>query len=122
MCLALSFVSPLMAALQTIPSCVMGGVCLTLYGFIAVSGLKMFKDLDLNDNKNLFVVSAILISGIGGLAIHIPYAIAETGEITNTIQITSIATALIIGILTNWILTKVEKSKFGTEKEETANK
>jgi uracil permease len=102
-----------MAVLQTIPSCVMGGVCLTLYGFIAVSGLKMFKNLDLDDNKNLFVVASILISGIGGLAIQIPYAIAENGEITNTIQITSIATALIIGIVTNTILTKIDKSKFG---------
>ena len=116
MCIVLSFISPIMAVLQTIPSCVMGGVCLTLYGFIAVSGLKMFKNLDLDDNKNLFVVASILISGIGGLAIQIPYAIAETGEITNTIQITSIATALIIGIVTNAILTKVEKSKLGKEK------
>ncbi len=116
MCIVLSFISPIMAVLQTIPSCVMGGVCLTLYGFIAVSGLKMFKNLDLDDNKNLFVVASILISGIGGLSIQIPYAIAETGEITNTIQITSIATALIIGIVTNAILTKVEKSKLGKEK------
>lgn len=119
MCIILSFISPIMVILQTIPSCVMGGVCLTLYGFIAVSGLKMFKDLDLNDNKNLFVVASILISGIGGLAIRIPYAIAETGEITNTIQITSIATALIIGIVTNAILTKVENSKLGVEKAES---
>ncbi len=111
MCIILSFVSPVMALLQTIPSCVMGGVCLTLYGFIAVSGLKMFKDLDLGENKNLFVVASILISGIGGLAIKIPYAIAENGAITNVIQITSIATALIIGILTNAILTKVERIK-----------
>ncbi len=117
MCMALSFISPIMVILQTIPSCVMGGVCLTLYGFIAVSGLKMFKDIDLNDNKNLFVVASILISGIGGLTIKIPYAIAENGEITNTIQITSIATALIIGIITNAILTKVEKSKLGKENE-----
>ncbi|MBQ7956801.1 MAG: uracil-xanthine permease [Clostridia bacterium] len=108
MCIVLSFISPLMAILQTIPSCVMGGVCLTLYGFIAVSGLKMFKDLDLNENKNLFVVASILISGIGGLVIQIPYAIAADGTITNTIQITSIATALIIGIITNAILTRVE--------------
>ncbi len=115
MCIILSFISPVMVVLQTIPSCVMGGVCLTLYGFIAVSGLKMFKNLDLEDNKNLFVVASILISGIGGLSIQIPYQIAKTGEITNTIQITSIATALIIGILTNAILTKVEKSKLGTE-------
>lgn len=116
MCIALSFISPITAVLQTIPSCVMGGVCLTLYGFIAVSGLKMFKDLDLNDNKNLFVVASILISGIGGLAIKIPYELAETGEIAKTIQITSIATALIIGIITNAVLTKVEKSKYGKEK------
>lgn len=115
MCIMLSFISPVMVVLQTIPSCVMGGVCLTLYGFIAVSGLKMFKNLDLEDNKNLFVVASILISGIGGLSIQIPYQIAKTGEITNTIQITSIATALIIGIITNAVLTKVEKSKLGTE-------
>ncbi len=116
MCIALSFISPIMTVLQTIPSCVMGGVCLTLYGFIAISGLKMFKDIDLSDNKNMFVVAAILISGIGGLTIRIPYEIAETGEITNVIQITSIATALIIGIITNAILTKVNSGKLGTEK------
>ena len=110
MCIGLSFISPIMAILQTIPSCVMGGVCLTLYGFIAVSGLKMFKNLDLDNNKNLFVVASILISGIGGLTIQIPYSITEAGEITGVIQITAIATALIIGIVTNAILTKVEKS------------
>ena len=115
MCIILSFISPIMALLQTIPSCVMGGVCLTLYGFIAVSGLKMFKDLDLNENKNLFVVASILISGIGGLTIQIPYAVAENGAVSKTIQITAIATALIIGIVTNAILTKVENSKYGKE-------
>lgn len=118
MCIILSFISPLMAILQTIPSCVMGGVCLTLYGFIAVSGLKMFKNLDLENSKNLFVVAAILISGIGGLSIQIPYAIAETGEITGVIKITSIATALIIGIVTNTVLTKIQNGKLGMESED----
>ena len=117
MCIILAFISPVMALLQTIPSCVMGGVCLTLYGFIAVSGLKMFKHLDLGDNKNLFVVSAIFISGIGGLTIQIPYAIAENGLITNSITITSIATALIVGIFTNFILTKIENSKLSVDPE-----
>ena len=120
MCIVLSFISPVMALLQTIPSCVMGGVCLTLYGFIAVSGLKMFKDLDLNDNKNLFVVAAILIAGIGGLTVQIPYALADNGAVAKTIQVTSIATALILGIVTNAILTKVEKSKLGEESEAEA--
>ncbi len=118
MCIILSFIKPVMVILQTIPSCVMGGVCLTLYGFIAVSGLKMFKDLDLGDNKNLFVVASILISGIGGLTIQIPYMFADNGAVAATIQITSIATALIIGIVTNAILSKVEKSKSGVAKEE----
>ncbi len=118
MCIILSFIKPVMVILQTIPSCVMGGVCLTLYGFIAVSGLKMFKDLDLGDNKNLFVVASILISGIGGLTIQIPYAFADNGAVAATIQITSIATALIIGIITNAILTKVEKGKAGVASKE----
>ncbi len=118
MCIVLSFISPIMVVLQTIPSCVMGGVCLTLYGFIAVSGLKMFKNLDLGDNKNLFVVSAILISGIGGLSIQIPYAFGDDGAVTAAIQITSIATALILGIVTNAVLTKVEKSRLGQNTDE----
>lgn len=113
MCIVISFISPLMALLQTIPSCVMGGVCLTLYGFIAVSGLKMFKDLDLGDNKNLFVVSAILIAGIGGLTIQIPYALDGMGQVTKTIQITAIASALILGIVTNAILSRLEKKQGG---------
>lgn len=122
MCILLSFISPIMTILQTIPSCVMGGVCLTLYGFIAVSGLKMFKELDLNDNKNLFVVAAILITGIGGLTIQIPYALADNGAVAKTIQVTAIATALILGIVTNTVLTKIEKSKLGQEKNQTDEK
>lgn len=95
-----SFFSPFVAFINTIPSCVMGGVCIALYGFIAVSGLKMFKDVDLGENKNLFVVSVILTSGIGGLALNF-------GKIT----VTSIATALILGILTNLMLSGKQKKE-----------
>lgn len=109
MLILLAFLAPITSFLRTIPSCVMGGVCLTLYGFIAVSGLKMFKFLDLSDNKNLFTVSAILIAGIGGLAIKIPYQINGEGVIVNTIQITSIATALLLGIVTYLVCNKIEK-------------
>ncbi len=111
MCIILSFLSPITAVLRTIPSCVMGGVCLTLYGFIAISGIKMFQGLDFNNNRIMFVVASILISGIGGLTIQIPYALAENGAVDKTIQITSIATALIIGIVTNTVLTKIENGK-----------
>ena len=109
MLIVLAFLSPLTAALRTIPNCVMGGVCLTLYGFIAVSGFKMFQKVDLNKSKNLFIVAAILISGIGGLSLQIPYAVANNGAVTNTITITSIATALILGIITMVVCNAIEK-------------
>ncbi len=78
----------------------MGGVCVTLYGFIAVSGLKMIQDVDLGENKNLFVVAVILICGIGGLTVSF-------GQVT----LTSIACALILGIITNLILGKAKTAK-----------
>ena len=95
-----SFIAPFVTFLATIPNCVMGGVCVALYGFIAVSGLKMIQKTDLEDNRNLFTVSVILICGIGGLAVNF-------GAVT----ITEVACALILGIITNVIL------GFGRKKE-----
>jgi len=89
----LAFFSPFVSFVNTIPNCVMGGVCIALYGFIAVSGLRMFKEVDLNKNRNLFVVSVILITGVGGLSLNF-----------GKIEITEIAAALILGILTNVLL------------------
>lgn len=96
--LFISCISPFVAFVNSIPSCVMGGVCMALYGFIAVSGLKMIKNVDLEQNRNLFVVSVILIAGIGGLSLTF-------GQVT----ITNIATALILGILTNLMLSKAKE-------------
>ncbi len=96
----ISFLSPFVAFLDSIPGCVMGGVCITLYGFIAVSGLKMIQKVNLEDNANLFTTSVILITGIGGMAMKI-------GKVT----ITAIACALILGILTNFLLNKFKKDK-----------
>ncbi len=90
MAIVVSFFGPFVTFLASIPNCVMGGVCITLYGFIAVSGLKMIQSVDLGDNKNLFVVAVILICGIGGMSISF-------GNVT----ITEIACALILGIVTN---------------------
>ncbi len=94
-CIIFSFITPLIAFIDSIPACVMGGVCMALYGFIAVSGLKMLQTVDLNKNKNLFVASVILIAGIGGLQVTF-------GAVT----LTPIATALILGILANTLLAK----------------
>ncbi len=93
-----SFFGPLVTFLSTIPSCVMGGVCITLYGFIAVSGLKMLQPVDLNDNRNLFTASVILIAGIGGMTLKI-------GEVV----LTEVACALILGIIVNRIVSKLPK-------------
>ena len=93
MALVAAFVAPFTTFLATIPSCVMGGVCIALYGFIAVSGLKMIQQVDLGDNRNLFVVSVILICGVGGMSVSF-------GKVT----ITEVACALILGILANVML------------------
>ena len=98
MAMVISFFGPFATFLATIPGCVMGGVCMTLYGFIAVSGLKMIQDVDLNNNKNLFVVCVILIAGVGGLSISF-------GKIT----LTSVACALLLGIITNVALSSSKK-------------
>ena len=94
----LSFFNPFVQFVNTIPTCVVGGICIALYGFIAVSGLKMLQTVDLGDNKNLFVVSAILVPGIGGLILDF-----------GALQITSIAAALILGIITNVLLPNKKK-------------
>lgn len=99
-----SFIGPFVAFLSSIPQCVMGGVCVALYGFIAVSGLKMVQKVDLGDNRNLFTVSVILITGVGGMAL-------QFGKVT----VTAIATALILGILTNLLVNIKSKKKDGDE-------
>ncbi len=97
LCIIFSLISPLVAFLETIPSCVMGGVCIALYGFIAVSGFKMFQKVDLNKNRNLFVASVIFITGVGGMVVSF-----------GAVQIRTVACALILGILTNLMLGKEE--------------
>ena len=97
MAIVISFFGPFVTFLASIPSAVMGGVCITLYGFIAVSGLKMIQKVDLGKNRNLFVVAVILICGIGGLSLTF-------GKVT----LTEIACALILGIIVNLILPKDE--------------
>ncbi len=93
LCILFSFVSPLMAFLESIPSCVMGGVCVALYGFIAVSGFKMLQSVDLNKNRNLFVASVIFITGVGGMTLTF-----------GAVEIRTVACALILGILANVML------------------
>lgn len=106
MAILCAFIAPLVTFLSSIPKCVMGGVCIALYGYIAVSGLKMIQKVDLGDNKNLFVVSVILIAGVGGMVLTF-------GEVT----VTSVACSLILGILTN-LLVNIRSKKNKPERKE----
>ena len=89
----------------------MGGVCFTLYGFIAVSGLKMLQGVDLGENRNLFVVATILISGIGGMTLTI-------GKVT----LTEVACALILGIIVNLVVSRADSKKAVPTAEEKPEK
>ena len=99
-CVLLSFFDPFVCFVNSIPTCIVGGVCIALYGFIAVSGLKMIQPVDLNDHRNLFVVAAILVCGIGDLTLNF-----------GSVQISAIATGLIVGILVNVIFNRRNADK-----------
>ncbi len=105
-CMGISFLSPFVAIVDSIPSCVMGGVCIALYGFIAVSGLKMIQSVDLGKHKNLFVVSVILIAGIGGMKL-----------VFGAVTLTSIACALILGIITNLLVSRASDKEDASDEE-----
>ena len=106
MAIVISFIGPFATFLASIPGCVMGGVCFALYGIIAVSGLKMIQNVDLNDNRNLFVVSMILVAGVGGLSISF-------GKVT----LTTVACALILGIVANLVLGGMKKKNENVPEE-----
>lgn len=105
MCIVIAFFYPVMVFVETIPTCIVGGICIALYGFIAVSGLRMFKHVDLDNSKNLFIVAAIFVTGLGGMYLQF-----------GKVQISSIACALILGIVVNLIL-KPAKAKVNKEVE-----
>ncbi len=100
MCMVISFIAPFVEIINMLPKCVMGGACIAMYGFISVSGLQMLKDVDLSDNRNLYPVAAILVIGIGGVTLDF-----GTNKLTGgaLFQLTSLAVAMIVGILINLI-------------------
>lgn len=115
-CMILSFFTPFVALINSIPKCVMGGACVALYGFIAVSGLQMLRKVDLNNSKNLFIVSGILVTGIGGLTLEFGYNEMTQGPV---LTVTALAVALIFGIVTNLI---VNNGKLVADSSETDKK
>ena len=89
----LGFIAPIQAFIASIPSCVFAGAAIILYGFIACSGIKMLQKVNLNIQKNLIIVSAVLSLGISGLVVG-----------GSVISFSATALALITGIVLNLIL------------------
>lgn len=90
----LGFLEPIQAFIASIPSCVIGGgTACVLYGFISSSGIKLLKDVDLNNSKNLIIVSVVLSIGISGIAIG-----------GSVFSLSGTALALVAGIILNLLL------------------
>lgn len=100
--IAFSFLGKFTALISTIPSAVLGGMSILLYGVIASNGLKVLIEsrVDFGQVRNLIVASSMLVLGIGGAVLNI-------GAIT----LSGTALSAIVGIILNLILPKAEKAK-----------
>lgn len=108
------FTTSVVLVIESIPSAVMGGVSILLFGIIASSGLRMLVDnqVDLGDKRNLIISSVILVLGIGGAYI----------QVTEELQIAGMALSAIVGVFLNLILPGKEKAygngnMFNTDEE-----
>ncbi len=116
--IVVGFLGKFTALVSTLPSAVLGGVSLLLYGFIAVNGLKVLikNQVNFEDPKNVVVASTMLVLGLGGAAISI-----ISGDLSVTIS--GMSLAAIIGIVLNLVLSiNIGKDKQSTKKEEKVAK
>ena len=103
-----SFVQKFGALISTIPTPVMGGVSIVLFGVIAASGIRTLVEsgIDYGDKRNLVISSVILVLGIGGAQLGI-------GEV----KLHGMALAAVVGILLNLILPKSATDKTAEQKK-----
>ena len=96
-----SFFGKVMALISTIPTAVLGGISILLFGIIASSGLRMFVEnkVDFGNNRNMVIASVILVIGIGGAKIAF-------GDFV----LSGMALSAIIGVLLNLILPGRDKN------------
>jgi uracil permease len=111
------FIGKITALIHSIPTPVMGGVSILLFGIIASSGLRMLVDskIDFGDKRNLVISSVILVIGIGGAFI----------KVSDKFQIQGMALAAIFGVLLNLILPgkpQVDENMFNVEESDENRK
>jgi len=99
------FVGVISALIQSIPTAVMGGVCIMLFGIIAASGMRLMIDRRVNfaEKRNLIIASVILVIGVGGAVIHV----------TDTVQMSSMALAAVSGVILNLVMPGRQKGSAG---------
>ncbi|MDR1158492.1 MAG: xanthine permease [Oscillospiraceae bacterium] len=100
--MVLSFVGPLSNLINTIPGAVVNGACIFLFGVIAAQGVAIMvnKGVDLFDARNLAVIAVMMIVGLGG---H--YGFSGSGNIPFLgLELPAIATAAVVGIVLNLLL------------------
>ncbi len=115
--ICLAFFGKATALFQTVPNEVLGGVSLLLYGFIFVNGLKVLIEnrIDFNNVRNVVIVSAMSIIGLGGAIITL-----ETHNLT--ISITGMSLSAIVGILLNILLKEPDETLISRIKEHVKKK
>ncbi|TWI55751.1 solute carrier family 23 protein [Halalkalibacter nanhaiisediminis] len=94
--ISFSFIGKISALISTIPTAVMGGVSILLFGIIASSGLRMLIDngVNIGEKRNLIISSVILVIGIGGAFI----------QVSDSVQIAGMGLATLVGIFLHLIL------------------
>jgi uracil permease len=98
--IAFSCVGKVSAAISTIPSPVMGGITMLLYGVIAVQGFRMFVEqkVDFSKNSNMVLGAITFVVGVSGASIYI-----------GSVQLKGMAFAAIVGVVLSlifWLLGK----------------
>jgi len=103
----LAFFTKFGAIIQTIPTPVLGGVSILLFGIIASSGIRTIVEsgVDFKDKRNLIITSVILVIGIGGgrLAFNITHDL--------TFELAGIALATLVGIVLNLVIPATKKTE-----------
>lgn len=96
----MGFIAPVTAFISSIPSAVFGGCAMILYGYIAASGLKtlMNNKVNLEDNKNLIIVSVVLTVGVSGVFLF-------------SQSFTGVSLAMVLGVILNLLLRKKSSEK-----------
>ncbi len=109
MAILFGFIGKISALISSIPTAVMGGISILLFGVIAASGLRMMVEdkIDLGDKRNLIIASVILVIGIGGAVLHVG----------KSFEVEGMALAAIIGVILNLVLPKQKEEKVHMQKK-----